>query len=170
MLGQNLGLALSYRPANVSFLHPNISADIVWANKVIGHIGKVHPKVCKNFDINTDCFYFEINVDVIPQKKQKKVKTMSKFPASIRDMAVVVDQNVLTGDMLLTIKKAGGEMCEDVELFDVYCGAPLEQNQKSVAWKLTFRKNDETITQQEVNDLFDKILNALTAQFGAKLR
>lgn len=170
MLGQNLGLALSYRPANVSFLHPNISADIVWANKVIGHIGKVHPKVCKNFDINTDCFYFEINVDVIPQKKQKKVKTMSKFPASIRDIAVVVDQNVLTGDMLLTIKKAGGEMCEDVELFDVYCGAPLEQNQKSVAWKLTFRKNDETITQQEVNDLFDKILNALTAQFGAKLR
>lgn len=170
MLGQNLGLTLTYKPAHVSFLHPNVSADIVWGNKVLGYIGKVHPKVCKNFEINQDCYYFELNIDMIPPKKQKKVKALSKFPASIRDMAVVVDEQVLMGDMLMSIKKAGGEMCEGVELFDVYRGAPLTDNQKSVAWKLTFRKNDSTITQQEVNDLFDKILNTLKTQFNAKLR
>ena len=170
MLAQNLGLTLNYKVANISYLHPNISADIIWANKVIGHIGKVNPKVTKNFDINKDCYYFDLNLDVVPQKKTKKIKALPKYPASVRDMAVVVEDHVASGDMLNVIKKTAGDTCESVELFDVYKGAPLKENQKSIAWKLTFRKQDTTITQQEVNDLFNKVLEALKTQFGAELR
>lgn len=170
MIGQSLGLTLSYKPSTVSYLHPNISADIVWANKTIGYIGKIHPRVCKNFDINQDVYCFEIVLDSIPQRKVKKVKPLPKFPASVRDMAVVVNEETKTGEMLNAIVKAAGQMCEDVELFDIYRGTPLANGEKSVAWKLTFRKQDATITQQEVNDLFDKILNELKVKFNAKLR
>ncbi len=170
MLAQNLGLTLNYKVANISYLHPNISADIIWANKVIGHIGKVNPKVIKNFDINKDCYYFDLNLDIVPQKKTKKIKALPKYPASVRDMAVVVADNIASGDMLNVIKKTAGDTCESVELFDVYKGAPLKENQKSIAWKLTFRKQDTTITQQEVNDLFNKVLATLKTQFGAELR
>ena len=85
-------------------------------------------------------------------------------------MAVVVDDRVLSGEILTLIKKTAGELCEDVELFDVYKGKPLENNQKNLAWKLTFRKKDGTLTQQEVNEAFDNILEAVSKQFGATLR
>lgn len=170
MLAQRLGISLVYKPSNLPFLHPHISADLLFANKTIGYIGKVHPKVARNFEIQGDVYCFEINLDSIPQKKIKKIKALPKFPASVRDMAVVVADNVKTGEMFSVIEKTAGELCENVELFDVYKGVPLKQGFKSVAWKLTFRKSDSTITQQEVNDLFDKVLKALNEKFGAVLR
>ncbi|MBQ7603040.1 MAG: phenylalanine--tRNA ligase subunit beta [Clostridia bacterium] len=170
MMLQTLGVTATYKVSKTSYLHPNISADIMLGNKIVGKIGKVHPKVVKNFDINTDCYYFELYLDIIPPKKQKKVKPLPKFPASVRDMAVVVDDRVLSGEILTLIKKTAGELCEDVELFDVYKGKPLENNQKNLAWKLTFRKKDGTLTQQEVNEAFDNILEAVSKQFGATLR
>lgn len=170
MLTQTLGITASYKAASVEYLHPNICANILLGNKVIGQIGKVHPRVTKNFGINTDCYYFELYLDLLPQRKQKKIKALPKFPASIRDMAVVVDDKVLSGDMLMIIKKAAGELCENVELFDVYKGKPLNENQKSLAWKLTLRKKDGTLTQQEINSVFDNVLNAVNKQFGATLR
>ena len=170
MMLQTLGITASYKAAKISYLHPNICANITLGNKIIGQIGKVHPRVAKNFDINVDCYYFELYIDMLPPKKQKKIKALPKFPASIRDMALVVDDKVNSGDMLNAIKKVAGEMCENVELFDVYKGKPLQDNQKSLAWELTFRKKDGTLTQQEVNDIFDNILNALKTQFNAVLR
>ena len=170
MLGQVLGVSFSYKPTNISFLHPNISASIVLGNKVVGFIGKIHPRAARNFEIDSDVYCFELNLDLMPEKKTKKVKPLPKFPASVRDMAVVVDEMSKTGEMLSLIQKTAGQLCESVELFDVYRGAPLKVGQKSVAWKLTFRKPDATITQQEVNECFDKILSALKEKFNAVLR
>lgn len=170
MLASKLGVNFSYQPANIEFMHPNICADIVIGNKKLGFIGKVHPRVLKNFDISTDCYYFEIDLESLPPKKVKKVKPLPKFPSAHRDLAVVVDENVSVGVMIECIKKAAGTVLEDVELFDIYQGEQVETGKKSVAFNLCFRKLDSTLTQDEVNDAFNKILGKLEATCQAKLR
>ena len=170
MLSSKLGVNFTYRPVTCEFLHPNISASINIGNKCIGLIGKVHPQVAKNYEINADCYYFELYLNAIPPKKFKKVKPLPKFPAAHRDLAVVVKKDVAVGEMIDAIKRAVNNILEDVELFDVYEGEQVATNCKSVAFNITFRKTDNTLTQEEINDAFDKILSKLESTFNAKLR
>ncbi len=170
MLSSKLGVNFSYHPVTCEFLHPNIAASINIGNKRIGLIGKIHPQVAKNYDINTDCYYFELCLNVLPPKKFKKVKPLPKFPAAHRDLAVVVKNDVEVGAMIDSIKRAVNNILEDVELFDVYEGEQVSVGFKSVAFNLTFRKVDSTLTQEEINGAFDKILNKLESTFDAKLR
>ena len=170
MLASKLGLNFIYKQSEKCFMHPNICADILIGNKAIGFIGKVHPQVLKNFDIKTDCFYFEINIDLLPVKKVKKVKPLPKFPSAHRDLAIVVDESVKVGDLIETIKKTAGEVLESLELFDIYEGEQIQAGKKSVAFKMLFRKQDATMTQEEVNNVFDKILNKLESAYNAQLR
>ncbi len=170
VVASNLGITLSYEPIAIPFMHPNMTASLKWANKTIGFVGKVHPQVLKNFEISTDCFYFELNLTVLPLKKTKKVKPIPKHPASMRDLAVLVNENVAVGELVNVITRAGGELLENAELFDVYAGSEIEKGKKNVAFKLTFRKPDETMTQDEVNKVFDNIVIQLTSKFDAKLR
>ncbi len=166
----NHNLTFVYKPSNVPYLHPNICADIMFANRAIGHIGKVHPRVLQNYGISSDVYYFEICLDNIPAKKVKKVKPVSRFPYAERDLAVVVDEDTPVGDMHAVIHRVAGEYLEDAELFDVYQGNQIDKGSKSVAWRLIFRKLDGTLSQEEVNATFEKILNELSKRFEAKLR
>ena len=166
----NNNITFIYRNGKASYLHPNIVAEIIFANQVIGHIGKVHPRVLKNFEITGDVYYFEICLDTIPEKKIKKIKQISKFPTSQRDLAVLVDDSIPVGEMQAVIKRIGGEFLEEVTLFDIYKGDQVPSGQKSVAWSLLFQKFDGTLTADEVNKAFDKILKELNTRFGAKLR
>ena len=170
MVAQNLGIVLTYKSGNLSMMHPNICAMLIWANKPIGYIGKVHPKVLKNFDINADCFYFELKIDGIPLKKSKKVKPLSKFPALKRDLAILVDEKAPVGSIVESIKKLGGEILESVDLFDIYTGSQIAKGKKNVAFNLVFRKQDSTLTQNEVNEVWQKIVSQLKTQFDAELR
>ena len=170
LISSKLNITFSYKPTSIPFMHPNICASIMIGNQVVGLIGKVHPQVTHNFDIKEDCYYLEINLDKLPAKKFKKIKALPKFPAAYRDLAVVVDKKVRVGDMMLAIKKTAGNILEDVELFDIYEGEQVESGKKSVAFNLTFRKADSTLTQEEVNATFDKILAQLEVNFEAKLR
>ena len=170
MLANKFNLTFTYKQSTKCFMHPNICADILIGNKVIGFIGKVHPQVLKNFDINADCHYFEINMDLIPAKKVKKVKPLPKYPSAHRDLAIVVDESVRIGDLIESIKKTAGNTLDSLELFDIYEGEQIEAGKKSVAFKMLFRKQDATMTQEEVNQLFDKILNTLSSTFNAQLR
>ena len=95
---------------------------------------------------------------------------MPKFPSSHRDLALVVDENVLVGGMIETIKKTVGDMLENIELFDIYQGEQVPNGYKSVAFNLTFRKQDATLTQEEVNEAINKILVRLESTYQAKIR
>lgn len=169
-VANNYGLTFVYRQGKVSYLHPNICAEIVFGNKVIGYIGKVHPTVLVNYHIPTDAYYFQINLDCLPAKKVKKIKQLSRFPSAQRDLAVIANIDVPVGDMVSSITRSGGTLLQNVQVFDVYSGAQIDEGKKNVAFSLTFQKMDATLQTEEINAVFDKILNDLVAKFDVRLR
>jgi len=170
MLSQRLGLTFFYEPTKISYLHPNISANILLGNQKIGIIGKVHPRSASNFEINSDMYYFELNLGLIPEKKIKKIKPLAKYPSSTRDLAIVVKKEITVGAIIDQIKRSAGALCESVDFFDVYTGEQVKAEEKSVAVRLTFRKQDGTLTQDEINEQVNNVLLQLKVKFNAKLR
>lgn len=170
MLAQRLGLTFSYQPTKLPYLHPNISADIILGNQKIGIIGKVHPRVATNFEINNDMYYFKLDLGLIPEKKVKKIKPLAKYPSSVRDLAIVVKRDIAVGTIIDQIKRSAGTLCESVDFFDVYTGEQVKADEKSVAVRLTFRKQDGTLTQDEINEQVNNVLLQLKVKFNAKLR
>ncbi len=170
MIASKLNLTFNYQKSVIGYMHPNISAEILIGNIVIGKIGKIHPTVAKNFDINADLYYFELYLEKIPEKKIKKIKPLPKFPSSTRDLAIIVDEDVAVDSILKTVKKFAGKDCENIEFFDVYTGNQVEKGKKSVAIRLVFRKSDGTLTQDEVNNYIEKVLDELGKNYKAKLR
>ena len=154
------------------FLHPGISADIFIGETLLGSFGKVHPLVCKNFDIGGDVYYAEINDDILSGLPAKKISTkpISKFPIVERDIAVVVDEAVTNEDMEKSIKSACGNLYYSVNLFDIYRSENLGQSKKSMAYKIKLSDLNKTLTDEEVNKAIQKVLKSLQYKFGAVLR
>ena len=146
--------------------HPGQSAAISVNNDIVGFIGRVHPVKAKEA-----VYVMEINLDKLLSKKvgKMKYKEISKFPSVKKDLAVVVDKNVAAGDMAQVIKKAAGSLLLGTKVFDVYTGTGLEENKKSIAYSLEFGANDRTLTDDEINQVLEKIIANLEKQ-GASLR
>ena len=98
------------------------------------------------------------------------MKPLPKYPAVTRDIALVVDEKVGVGTMLETIQKSGGKTLESASLFDIYRGEKLGADKKSVAYALSFRASDRTLTDEEIAGSMAKILKAVEAEYGAELR
>ena len=163
---------ISYDPDNKkTFLHPGRQADIVYDGKVVGYIGEVHPTVCENYGINDRVIYADIDMPYIVELASFTIKYegIAKFPASTRDISLVVDKSVLVGTMTAAIEKKGGKLLEECRLFDIYEGEQVGEGKKSVAFALTFRAKDRTLADTEINEIMEKILAELT-KLGANLR
>ena len=159
--------------SNEKCLHSGVSADIIAKDGTkIGCFGKVHKLVLKNYDINQDVYYAEINTDYLAKLPEKKYETkeVSKFQAVERDIAVVVDEKVTNAELVGAIKSACGKIFYDVTLFDVYRNAVLGENKKSMAYKIVFMSNEATLTSDEINAAVNKVLKSLEFRYGAKLR
>ncbi len=148
-------------------LHPKQSANIVLQGKVIGIIGKIHPK-----EIKDDVYVFEINLDKLLDNKSSKMtfKEISKFPSVSKDVAFIVDKNTTAGEVQSIIKKAGGKLLTNIEIFDVYVGENVKENEKSIAYALTFSDPNKTLSDEEVMNIFNKIINEVTSKCSAVLR
>ena len=147
-------------------LHPGVQASIILDGKVIGIIGKVHPSITKK-----DIFVFELNLDSLYGKTSKlKYKEAFKYPSISKDMAYVLDRNILVDDVIKTIKKASSKILQDVEVFDVYEGENIDSTKKSVAFKLVFNGIDRTLTDEEVMNDFNKIIDKVIQNHNAELR
>ncbi len=156
---------------NPSF-HPGKTAALKLRNKISGVLGEIHPDVSENYGIDTRCFVAELNLDILMEcaKIDKKHKALPKFPAVTRDIAVLVDDRVLVQEIEDTIKKQGGGILESAKLFDVYKGSQIPEGKKSIAYAITYRHADKTLTDTEVNKVHDKILRSLEHKLGAELR
>lgn len=148
-------------------LHPGISASISVNRDIVGIIGKVHPSITKE-----DIYVFEINLDQLFEKKvgKMKYKEISKFPGITKDLAFIVDKNVTAGEISSTIKKVGGRLLKEVRIFDVYTGDKLHNNQKSIAFSLYFEDSKKTLSDEEVMEIFNKIIEKVRITHHAILR
>jgi phenylalanyl-tRNA synthetase beta chain len=99
-----------------------------------------------------------------------KIKPIPKYPATSRDLAIMVDADQNAGPIMSTIKKMGGNLLESVDIFDIYQGEQIEKGKKSVAFSLVFRSLDRTLVDKEVNNKFNGIVKQLEKVYNAKLR
>ena len=156
----------SFTRSECSDLHPGVQANIVLDGKSIGIIGKVHPSITKK-----DIFVFELNLDSIYGRTSKlKYKEAFKYPSISKDMAYILDRNILVDDIIKTIKKTAGKILQEVDVFDVYEGENIDSNKKSVAFKLVFNGLDRTLTDEEVMEDFNKIIDKVVSIYKAELR
>lgn len=157
---------------NPSF-HPGKTAKLIVGRKTeAGVFGEVHPDVNENFGIEVPCFVAEINLDAVYDNAEleRKYKVLPKFPAVTRDIALLVEEAILVQDIEDTIRRAGGNIVEKVELFDIYRGEQVEEGKKSIAYAIVYRNESKTLTDKEVNKVHDKILRSLEHKLGAILR
>jgi phenylalanyl-tRNA synthetase beta chain len=156
---------------NVSY-HPGKTAKLVIGRNVVGTLGEVHLAVCDNYGIDVPCFTAELNLDALYEssKMDKKYKPLPKFPAVTRDIALLVEDAVLVQEIDETIRKAGGNLVEKVELFDIYKGKQIPEGKKSIAYAIAYRDENKTLKDEDVNKVHEKILKSLEYKLGATLR
>lgn len=164
-------VSLKREDNNPSF-HPGKTAALYVNNKYAGVFGEVHPDVCDNYNMEENCYVAEIDLDILFNNlnTQKKYKALPRFPAVTRDIAILVDDEILVQDMQNVITKAAGNILESIKLFDVYKGEQIPKGKKSVAFAFIYRVAEKTLTDEEVNKVHNKILRALEHIIGAELR
>lgn len=157
--------------AHLSF-HPGRCANIVYGNHILGTIGEVHPDVLENFGFDNRVYIADIDFNIILQITilDRIYKPLPKYPATSRDIAIIVKEEVYSKVAEDIILKNGGSILESYTLFDVYRGKQISEGYKSMAYSLTFRAADKTLTDEEVNKVYDKILSELKSKLNAELR
>ena len=148
-------------------MHPGQSAIISVNNDNVGIIGKVHPEIELE-----DVYILEIDLDKLLAKKVSKMKykEISKFPSIKKDLAIVVDKKLSAQEISVKIKKYAGSLLDSQEVFDIYTGKGIDDDKKSIAFSLTFAKQDRTLTDEEINEVMNKIIAGLEKDIKAELR
>lgn len=152
--------------------HPGKTAKLYVNKEFAGLLGEVHPDVLDNYDIDEKCYIAELNLDVLLKNAniEKKYSPLPKFPAVERDMALLVDDEVLVQDIENIIRNKGGKILENVKLFDIYKGSQIPKGKKSVAYSIVYRMPNRTLTDSEVSKVHNKIVRTLENNLGAELR
>lgn len=152
--------------------HPGRCARLEIEGEVLGYLGQIHPLVAENFDIGKAVYACEINVDLMLKHSDLQVsyKPISKYPLIERDIALVVDREVESQSIIEIIRANGGDILKTVNLFDIYTGSQIEEDKKSLAYKIGFQSDVRTLKDQEVKDKFEDILRALNEKFNVNLR
>lgn len=166
---------LKYRFTPVSdnpTFHPGRCAEILIKNESVGIIGQIHPAVCDNYGVNCEIYCAEIDFDAIVNcaKPTKQYKPLPKYPAVVRDLAILADDETLAADIESVIKKKAGNLFSSLVLFDVYKGKQVPDGKKSMAYKVTLQAEDRTLTDEDISKTVKNILEALKKDLNAELR
>ena len=165
------GAKAEYERSSEPYLHPGRQAVATFDGKDLAVFGELHPSVCAKYDLDTKVYVAEIKLDELYKIEKQAViyRQLPKFPAVERDFAVLCDIDLAVGKMEKVIKEAAGKLCEQVELFDVYIGSQIPSGKKSVAFRVTLRSAEATLTDEQSAAVQDKIIKKLAA-CGAELR
>ena len=153
--------------------HPGKTAMLtVGKNIEVGVLGEVHPNVTENYGVDTLCYTAELDLDLLyaAAKTEKSYSVIAKFPAVTRDIALLVNDELLVSELEDTIKKAGMPLVESIKLFDVYKGEQIPAGKKSIAYAIVYRDPKKTLDEKSVGKVHDRILRALEHKCGAELR
>lgn len=143
--------------------HPGRTAQIFIDNEYAGVVGEIHPDVLNNYEIGVKCFVFELAFEKLFNKaiKDRVYKPMPKFPAATRDLALICDAETPVSFLSDIIKDSVGEWLEAIKLFDIYKGQQVPEGKKSVAFSLTLRASDKTLTDEQADIAVDRALKGL---------
>lgn len=156
----------SFEISDATDLHPGVSANILLDRKKIGILGRVHPSINKD-----EIYVFELSLNALMSKiKPLKYREAPKYPGMERDMAFILDKDVTAGEVMTTIKKAGGRLLDSVTVFDVYTGENVADDKKSIAFTVNFMDSSRTLTEEEVMTVFNNIIDKVVSVHGAELR
>ena len=153
-------------------MHPGKTALFKKGRDVIATVGEVHPAVLSAYGITKPVYIFELDATTVMKymAKDLKYKALPKYPATSRDLAMLVEVDVNAADIEKAMTKAAGQNLTQITLFDVYTGKQVEEGKKSLAFSLTFQSNDKTLTDAEIDPAIEKIVAKLQKDFNANLR
>lgn len=165
------GYEIEPETTNLTF-HPGRCAKIVYNNIYIGTFGELHPDVIENYNLGQRVYVAEINIDTVFENLNltKSYNPLPKYPSTSRDIALIVKDEVFVKQIEDIIKANGEDLVESYKLFDVYKGAQIEEGHKSIAYSITYRSKDKTLTDEDVAKVHEKILSELSEKLNANLR
>lgn len=173
-LFSKLGISgYEYVPVNdYPSFHPGRTAKMLINGKECGVIGEIHPNVARKFEASERTYVCMLDIEplVANASVKAKYKPLPKFPAVTRDIALLVRDEVLVKQIEDVIRKKAGKILEDIKLFDIYKGKQVPDGMKSIAYSITFRAEDRTLTDEDVNKAMQKIVEGLKNELDAQLR
>ena len=152
--------------------HPGRCAAVFSGERQLGVFGQIHPLVAAGYGVEAEIYAAELSFEALCAVRGGKpeYRPLPKFPAATRDIAVICAENVTVGTLEGCIRGAAGELLRGIELFDIYRGPGIAPGSKSVAFSLTLRADDRSLTSEEADATMKRIVDALADQLGARLR
>ena len=152
--------------------HPGRCAKVYVGEEYIGVFGQIHPAAAENYGVDCELYCAELSFGKLFELRRELAvyKPLPKFPSVSRDLAVVCEKSVPVGELIECIKRFGGEFLKDCAVFDVYTGHHIAEGSKSVAFSLTMRADDRTMTDDDAESTVKKVLAALAEKFNAVIR
>jgi phenylalanyl-tRNA synthetase beta chain len=156
-----------YKPtpeeSKISFWHPKKCAEIKIDNKEIGFLGEISPKITDKLEVKDRVVLFDIDFDKLSQfvSEEQEFQPISRFPAAVRDIAVLVPRNIKVVEVLNKINAVGGSLIRDIDLFDIYEGAELPRGRKNLAFHIIYQAENKTLSAKEIDEIQNKIIKVL---------
>ncbi|WP_406238158.1 phenylalanine--tRNA ligase subunit beta [Nocardia sp. NBC_01009] len=150
--------------------HPGRCAELLVDGEIVGHAGELHPAVLERAGLPPRTCAVELDLDALPLRESRPVPVVSPFPAVLQDVSVSVEKVVAAASVESALRSGGGELLEDIALFDVYEGAQAGEGRKSLTYALRFRATDRTLTEDEASAARDAAVAAAADAVGAVLR
>ena len=160
----------TFKKGQISYLHPGKTAFLYKAQRLVGYIGTVNPKLLDKFDIKSEVNFFEIDINEISSNRSLKFKKFSRYPLAQRDLSFVVNEDAASSTITAAIASKAGSDLKAANLFDVYVGKGIAKGKKSLTYSLSWQSKNRTLTDDEVDKIMGKIVSFLSKKFNAKLR
>lgn len=166
--------AVEFRRSNAAFLHPGKAAEVCVGDQSVGVFGQLHPSVAEAFDLDPRKVHLvgEFDLELLQRLVPDRFTydPIPRYPAALRDIAIVVDEATPAAEVEAVIRAAGGKLLRQVHLFDVYRGESIPKGKKSLAYALTYQSQDKTLTDKEVDKLHRKVEEQLKRSLNAQIR
>ena len=171
--GRNWHWSIPGEPRQVpEFIHPGQVAFLTYEGKTLGYLGTLHPALADEFKIKSDVALGEFNLDLLfeGQPRTYKYKKISKFPGTQRDLAFLVPDDLPAETVAAQIRKSAGKLCQAVEVFDVYKGDSLQENQRSIAFRMYLQDQDSTLEDKQISSIQEKVVKGVTEKLNIQVR
>ena len=170
IVGEAAGVRLRVQAWDLMPWHPGRCAQLRVGDWPVGHAGELHPKVIEKLGLPPGTCAMELDLDALPLAESRPVPKVSPYPPVLLDVALVVDDGVPAADVAEALRMGGGDLLEELHLFDVFTGEQVGEGKRSLAYSLRFRAPDRTLTVEEATVARDAAIASAAERHGASLR